>query len=72
MNKKNGLSLYHRRKPISLVCADLIATHAVLITGLNRNTVNRYFRLALAGILTRIPDYRITKLNELLPWQWNG
>ena len=45
MNKKNGLSRYRQRKRISLFCADVTATQAALLAGLNRNTVNRYFRL---------------------------
>ncbi len=45
MNKKNGLSRYRQRKLISLFCADVTATQAALIAGVNRNTVNRYFRL---------------------------
>ena len=26
----------------------------------------------LADILARIPDYKITKVDDLLPWHWNG
>ena len=26
----------------------------------------------LADTLARIPDYKITKVDELLPWRWNG
>lgn len=26
----------------------------------------------LADTLTRISDYKITKIDELLPWHWNG
>ena len=26
----------------------------------------------LADTLARIPDYKITKVDDLLPWQWNG
>lgn len=25
----------------------------------------------LADTLARIPDYKITKVNDLLPWRWN-
>lgn len=39
------MSRYWQRRLISLFCADVTATQAALITGLNRNTVNRYFRL---------------------------
>ena len=45
MNKKNGLSRYRQRKLISLFCADLAATQAALVAGVNRNTANRYWRL---------------------------
>ena len=24
------------------------------------------------GTLARIPDYKITKVDELMPWRWNG
>ena len=26
----------------------------------------------LADTLARIPDYMITKVEDLLPWRWNG
>ena len=26
----------------------------------------------LADTLESIPDYKITKVDELLPWRWNG
>ena len=26
----------------------------------------------LADTLTRITDYKITKVDDLLPWRWNG
>ena len=26
----------------------------------------------LAHTLARIPDYKITKVEDLLPWKWNG
>ena len=26
----------------------------------------------LADTIGRIPDYKITKVDDLLPWQWNG
>lgn len=45
MNKKNGLSRYKQRKLIDAFCADLTATQASKILTLNRNTVNRYYRL---------------------------
>lgn len=45
LNKKNGLSRYRREKVIEAFCADLTATQAAKVTGLNRNTVNRYFGL---------------------------
>lgn len=45
LNKKNGLSAYRQRKLISLFCADLTASQAALVMGVNRNTTNRYWRL---------------------------
>lgn len=45
MNKKNGLSKYRQRKVVEAFCADLTATQAAKLLRLNRNTVNRYFRL---------------------------
>jgi hypothetical protein len=26
----------------------------------------------LADTIARIPDYKITKVGDLLPWKWNG
>ena len=45
MNKKNGLSTYRQRKVIDAFCADLTATQAATVLNLNRNTVNRYYRI---------------------------
>ena len=45
MNKKNGLSIYRQRKVIDAFCADLTATQAATVLNLNRNTVNRYYRI---------------------------
>ena len=45
MNKKNGLSKYRQRKLVFLFCADLTATQAAIVGGVNRNTVNRYYRI---------------------------
>ena len=45
MNKKNGLSRYRRLKLVEAFCADLTATQTAALFGLNRNTVNRYYRL---------------------------
>lgn len=45
MNKKNGLPKYRQRKVVEAFCADLTATQAAKLLRLNRNTVNRYFRL---------------------------
>ncbi len=45
MNKKNGLSRYRQRKLIEAFCADLTAVQAARILRLNRNTVNRYYRI---------------------------
>ena len=27
---------------------------------------------SLADTLARIPDYKINKVDDLLPWRWNG
>ena len=45
MNAKNGLSKYRQRKLVAVFCADLTATQAAHLLGLNRNTVNRYYRI---------------------------
>ena len=45
MNIKNGLSRYRQRKLISAFCADLTATQAAQLLDMNRNTVNRYYRI---------------------------
>ena len=45
MNKKNGLSRYRQRKIVDAFCADLTATQTARLLRLNRNTVNRYFRI---------------------------
>jgi transposase len=29
-------------------------------------------RAWLADTLARIPDYKINKVDDLLPWRWNG
>ena len=50
MNKKNGLSKYRQRKLIDCFCADLTASQAAVLLGLNRNTVNRYYGLFRAAI----------------------
>jgi len=43
MNKYNGLSHYKQEKIIRMFCADVTATQAALITGMNRKTINRYY-----------------------------
>ncbi len=43
MNKKNGLGQYHQEKIMRIFCADVTATQAALLTGMNRNTMNRYY-----------------------------
>ncbi|MEM6694708.1 MAG: IS1595 family transposase [Pseudomonadota bacterium] len=50
MNKKNGLSRYRRLKLVEAFCADLTASQSAALLGLNRNTVNRYYRLFRARI----------------------
>ena len=52
LNKKNGLTRYLIEKIVRCYCADLTASQAALLLGLNRKTVNRYyglFRLAIAA-----------------------
>ena len=51
MNKKNGLSKYRQKKLIEVFCADLTATQAAKVLRLNRNTVNRYYRIFRERIL---------------------
>ena len=36
-----------------------MATHPPCLVGLE------------AGTLARIPDYKITKIDDMLPWRWN-
>lgn len=43
MNKKNGLSRYKQEKIIRAFCADVTATQAAWLLGINRNTINRYY-----------------------------
>ena len=45
MNKKNGLSRHRQKKVLCAFCADLTATQTARLLRLNRNTVNRYFRI---------------------------
>jgi transposase len=56
LNKKNGLSRYRIGKLMRCFCADLTASQAALLLGLNRKTVNRYFgrfRTAIAAAQER-------------------
>ena len=50
LNKKNGLSKYRREKIMRAFCADLTATQAAQMIGLNRKTVNRYYGLFRTAI----------------------
>lgn len=59
MNKKNGLSRYRQRKLVEAFCADLTATQTAALLGLNRNTVNRYFRI----FRERIGDHQRQQLD---------
>ena len=45
MNKKNGLSRYHRRKIMKAFVADLTAVQPAEMLGFSRNTINRYYGL---------------------------
>ncbi len=51
MNKKNGLSKYRQKRLVEAFCADLTATQAAKVLRLNRNTVNRYYRIFRDRIL---------------------
>lgn len=44
MKKYNRLSKYNQEKIIKHFCADLTATQTALLTGFNRNTINRYYK----------------------------
>ena len=48
--------------------ADVVAY--TLIETAKLNAVDPLARLA--DTLARIPDYKITKVDDLLPWRWNG
>ncbi len=45
MNKYNGLSRYKVEKIMKCFCADVTATQASLLVGLNRKTINRYYTI---------------------------
>ena len=45
MNKYHGLSKYRIKKILELFCLDIEASKAAILLRLNRNTVNRYYRL---------------------------
>ena len=45
MKRYNRLSRYRRKRLQECFCADLTATQAALVLGLNRKTVNRYYGL---------------------------
>lgn len=61
LNKKNGLSRYRQEKLIALFCADLTASQAALVIGVNRNTTNRYWRL----FRERIRDHQCVLKDQL-------
>jgi hypothetical protein len=46
------------------------ASAYTLIETAKLNTVDPH--AWLADTLARIPDYKITKVDDLLPWHWNG
>jgi len=50
LNQKNGLSAYKQKKIMRAFAADLTATQAAVMLGLNRKTVNRYYGLFRAAI----------------------
>ena len=56
MNKKNGLSRYRQKKLVMLFVADLTATQAAAVAGVNRNTTNRYWWL----FRERIRDHQLS------------
>ena len=56
MNKKNGLSRHRQRRIVEAFCADLTATQAAVLLGLNRNTTNRYYRI----FRERIRDHQVS------------
>lgn len=57
MIKYGKLSDYHVKKIMWLFCIDIDATKASLILGLNRHTINRYYRMFRESIyLHQIQD----------------
>src|SRR6188768_28704 len=58
MNKKNGLSRYRCEKIMQAFCADITATQAALLLGLNRNTINRYYGLFREAIFAYQEEQR--------------
>lgn len=43
MNRYNGLSRYKQEKIMRAFCADITATQAAQLLGMNRKTINRYY-----------------------------
>lgn len=43
-----------------------------VVSGGGRHPSGGATTIAANSTLARIPDYKITKVNELLPWHWNG
>jgi transposase len=50
MNK--GLSKYKREKILMHFCEDIEASRTARLTGINRNTVNRYYNIFREHILS--------------------
>lgn len=45
MSRINKLNTYQIKKIVKHFCVDINATQTALLTGLNRNTINRYFNI---------------------------
>lgn len=52
------------------VCRQTAAIAYTLIETAKLNAVDSH--AWLADTMACIPDYKITKIDDLLPWQWNG
>lgn len=50
MFNNRPITWYKTKKIIKHFCVDITATHTALLTGINRNTVNRYYRLFRVAI----------------------
>ena len=54
----------------SEACGKAASIAYILIETAKLNAVDP--RAWLADTLARIPDYKITKVDDLLPWRWNA